>query len=339
MHRPVSRYRIAGSALAVLARAGRLRIVVRRGRRGAHDGSRDPQAAAKDKGPVCVGEAPQDGVHVLRGGGFQLPGGVGVQYTEAQADGTTRKATLREGDRYQSGQRQWTVEPGGQVTVSDRSYTVRQICSYRVVLEPKASADKAALAAAPKSMEAVGGPADAPLCFTTNPEVLAAAAAGFPAEGEELSLVGNGGVQRFPTGLSLTVSYLDTDEGTAEGIAANCAAIPAAAYEDVRVGDPVEFAGVVFEVSDLTEESSENRPHEDVTPHIRTGRPSRVSRPALTPAASGPGSAFGGDAFQARRQAPLVYERASAAVTFSGSFRMAASTTGSSLSTCSPSFL
>lgn len=253
MHRPVSRYRIAGSALAVLTLAG----CGSSSGGGGEEPTTDPattQAAAKDKGPVCVGEAPQDGVHVLRGGGFQLPGGVGVQYTEAQADGTTRKATLREGDRYQSGQRQWTVEPGGQVTVSDRSYTVRQICSYRVVLEPKASADKAALAAAPKSMDAVGGPADAPLCFTTNPEVLAAAAAGFPAEGEELSLVGNGGIQRFPTGLSLTVSYLDTDEGTA-GIAANCAAIPAAAYEDVRVGDPVEFAGVVFEVSDLTEKA------------------------------------------------------------------------------------
>ncbi|WP_030860684.1 hypothetical protein [Streptomyces sp. NRRL S-37] len=248
----MSRYRIAGSALAVLTLAGC----------GASSGGggEEPtaapattQAAAKDKGPVCVGEAPRDGVHVLRGGGFRLPGGGGVQYAEAEADGTTRKATLREGDRYKSGQRQWTVGPGGQVTVSGHTYTVRQICSYRVVLEPKAAADKASLSAAPKSMEAVGGAADAPLCFTTNPDVLAAAAAGFPAEGKELSLVGNGGVQRFPTGLSLTVSYLDTDTGTA-GIAANCAAIPVAAYENVRVGDPVEFAGVLFEVSQLTEQ-------------------------------------------------------------------------------------
>jgi len=210
------------------------------------------QVAAEDKGPVCIGEAPQGGLHVLRGGGFRLPGGGSVQYAEARADGTTREAILREGDRYESGQRQWTVEPGTRVSVSGRTYTVRQICSYRVVLEPKAAADKAALAAAPKSMEAVGGSADAPLCFTTNPDVLAAASAGFPDEGEDLSLVGNGGVQRFPTGLSLTVSYLDTGAGTA-GIAANCAAIPVAAYEDVRVGDPVEFAGVVFKVSALTE--------------------------------------------------------------------------------------
>lgn len=210
------------------------------------------RAAAEDKGPVCVGETSRDGLHVLRGGVFQLPGGGGVQYAEAQADGATRKATLREGARYASGQQQWTVELGAQVNVSGHAYTVRQICSYRVVLEPEAAADRAALAAAPKSMKSVGGSADAPLCFTTNPDVLAAASAGFPDEGEDLSLVGNGGVQRFPTGLSLTVSYLDTDAGTA-GIAANCAAIPAATYEDVRVGDPVEFAGVVFEVSALSE--------------------------------------------------------------------------------------
>ncbi|MFF9484923.1 hypothetical protein [Streptomyces sp. NPDC014676] len=251
MHRPVSRYRIAGSALTLLALAG-CGSSSSGGDGTPTTATATTQAAAEDKGPVCVGEAPQDGLHVLRGGGFRLPGGEGVQYAEAEADGTTRKATLREGDRYESGQHQWTVGPGGQVTVSGHAYTVRQICSYRVVLEPKATADKAALAAVPKSLEAVGGSADAPLCFTTNPDVLAAAAAGFPAKGEKLSLVGNGGVQRFPTGLSLTVSYLDTDAGTA-GIAANCAAIPVAAYENMRVGDPVEFAGIVFKVSALTE--------------------------------------------------------------------------------------
>ncbi|MEU9352279.1 hypothetical protein AB0D65_14950 [Streptomyces griseoloalbus] len=116
----------------------------------------------------------------------------------------------------------------------------------------RAAEDKAALAAAPTSMESAGGAADDALCFTTNRDVLTAAADGFPAEGEALSLVGNGGVQRFPTGLSLTVSYLDTEAGTA-GIAANCAAVPVAAYEDVRVGDPVEFAGVPFKVSEITE--------------------------------------------------------------------------------------
>ncbi|GGL73505.1 hypothetical protein GCM10010129_16410 [Streptomyces fumigatiscleroticus] len=210
--------------------------------------------AAKDKGPVCVGDAPADGVHVLRGGGFRLPGGGGVQYAGASADGTSRTATLRDGAHYRSGQRQWTVQPGKQVTVSGHAYTVRQICSYRVVLEPQDAKDKAALAAAPASLDSKGGTADDGLCFTTNGTVRAAAAKGFPAEGRTLSLLGNGGVRRFPTGLSITVSYIDTAAGTA-GINANCAAIPVAAYKDVRVGDTVEFAGVSFDVAELTEQA------------------------------------------------------------------------------------
>lgn len=250
MHRPVSRYRVAGSVLALLALAGC--------GSSSGGGGEEPTTApattqaARDKGPVCVGEAPADGLHVLRGGGFRLPGDTGVQYAGAQADGTTRTATLREGARHESGQREWKVKTGAEVTVSGHSYTVQQICSYRVVLEPESAEDKAALAAAPTSMESAGGPADDPLCFTTNRDVVTAAADGFPVKGETLALVGNGGVQRFPTGLSLTVSYLDADAGTA-GVAANCAAVPVATYEDVRVGDPVEFAGVLFEVSQITE--------------------------------------------------------------------------------------
>ncbi|MGW9397145.1 hypothetical protein [Streptomyces sp. NPDC055642] len=247
------RHGIASCTLALLALAGC-------GSR-SDEGSEEPtvapaptEAVVEDKGPVCAGEAPQGGVHVLRGGGFQLPGGAGVQYAEARAYGTTREATLREGVRYHSGQRQWKLGPGAQVTVSGHTYTVRQICSYRVVLEPRTAEDRTALAAPPKSMESAGSPADASLCFTTNQDVLAAAAAGFPAKGKFLALVANGGVQRFPTGLSLTVSYVDTGTGTA-GIAANCAAVQVAAYENVHVGDPVEFAGVLFKVSALTEES------------------------------------------------------------------------------------
>ncbi|MFI8092397.1 hypothetical protein ACIF9R_29415 [Streptomyces sp. NPDC086080] len=254
MLRPVSRYRrTAGTVLALLALAGCGSSATGGGGGGKPTTTLGTtQAASEDKGPVCVGEAPEDGVHVLRGGGFQLPGGGGVQYEDAAADGTTRTATLRDGAGYSSGQRQWTVGTGADVTVSGHTYTVRQICSYRVVLEPKAAEDKATLSARPKSMESAGGPADAPLCFTTNQDVRATAAAGFPSEGAELSLVANGGVQRFPTGLSITVSYVDTGTGTA-GIAANCAAIPVASYKDVRVGDPVEFAGVLFKVSALTE--------------------------------------------------------------------------------------
>nr|WP_041819512.1 hypothetical protein [Streptomyces davaonensis] len=208
------------------------------------------QAAPKDKGPLCVGEAAADAVHVLRGGGFRLPGGGGVQYAEATADGTTRTATLRDGAKYEDGQKEQTVEPGQEITVSGHDYTVSQICSYRVVLDPQDDAAKSALAAAPASLDSKGGEADDGLCFTTAPSVLAAASKGFPAKGEALSLVNNSGVSTFPTGLSLTVS-VDAATRTA-GIGGNCAAIPVAMYQDVRVGDTVEFAHVLFKVAELT---------------------------------------------------------------------------------------
>jgi hypothetical protein len=208
--------------------------------------------AAKDKGPECVGKAAPGGVHVLRGGGYRLPGGGGVQYADASADGTTRTATLRDGASYADGQKQQTVKAGQRITVSGHAYTVGQVCSYRVVLEPQDAKAKAALAAAPESLTSHGGAADNGLCFSTNPSVLSAAAGGFPPSGSTLSLLRNGGVKTFPTGLSITVSYVDTKTGTA-GVGANCAAIPVAAYKDVRVGDTIEFAGVRFKVAELAE--------------------------------------------------------------------------------------
>ncbi|MEU0176893.1 hypothetical protein ABZ178_26615 [Streptomyces massasporeus] len=252
MFRPASRYGIAGATLALWALTAC----------GTSSGGGDnpttapttTQAAAKDKGPQCIGEAPADGVHVLRGGGFRLPGGGGVQYAAATADGTSRTATLRDGAGYGAGQQQWTVKPGSRLTVSGHAYTVRQVCSYRVVLEPKDAKDKAALAAAPESMEFAGGAADNALCFTTNRAVLAAASKSFPAKGQPLSLLDNGGVKQLPTGPSLTVSYVDTAAGTA-GLGANCAGVPVAIYKDVSVGDTVEFSGVLFQVSGLTEQA------------------------------------------------------------------------------------
>jgi hypothetical protein len=249
---PASRYGVAGATLALWALTAC----------GTSSGGGDnpttapttTQAAAKDKGPQCIGEAPADGVHVLRGGGFRLPGGGGVQYTAATADGTSRTATLRDGAGYGAGQQQWTVKPGSRLTVSGHAYTVRQVCSYRVVLEPKDAKDKAALAAAPESMEFAGGAADNALCFTTNRAVLAAASKSFPAKGQPLSLLDNGGVKQLPTGPSLTVSYVDTAAGTA-GLSANCAGVPVALYKDVSVGDTVEFSGVLFKVSGLTEQA------------------------------------------------------------------------------------
>ncbi|MFA3873585.1 hypothetical protein ABS735_07830 [Streptomyces sp. MMCC 100] len=239
MFRPVSSYGItgAGAVLAMLVVTG-----CGSSSDGGDEGGGGTTPAARDKGPACVGTATADGAHVLRGGGFKLPGGGGVQYAGADADGTTRTATLRDGATYAPGQRQWKVEPGTAVTVAGHGYTVRQICSYRVVLEPKAAKDRTALAAAPKSLEPQQGAADDGLCFTNNRTVVAAAAKGFPAKGDTLPLPDNGGVQRIPRGLSITVSYIDTAAKTV-GINANCAAIPVVGYKDVRVGETVEFAG------------------------------------------------------------------------------------------------
>ncbi|MFF7732408.1 hypothetical protein [Streptomyces sp. NPDC007984] len=251
MFSPASRYGVAGAALALWA----LTACGSSSGGGGEDPTTAPTTqAAKDKGPQCVGEAPADGVHVLLGGGFRLPGDGGVQYAAASADGTSRTATLRDGAAYGSGQRQWPVKTGSRITVSGHAYTVRQICSYRVVLEPNDAKDKAALAAAPESMEFAGGAADNALCFTTNRDVLTASSKYFPAKGQALSLLSNGGVRQLPTGPSLTVSYVDTAAGTA-GLGVNCAGVPVAIYKDVRVGDTVELAGVLFQVSGLTEEA------------------------------------------------------------------------------------
>ncbi|MER7841359.1 hypothetical protein ABTY98_37125 [Streptomyces sp. NPDC096040] len=260
MLRPASKYGIAGAVTALLALTGCGSSSDGTGGTGGTGGGgpttaapATTQAAAKDKGPLCVGKAAADGLHVLRGGGFRLPEGGGVQYDSATADGTTRTATLREGASYADGQKQQNVRAGQRITFSGHAYTVSQICSYRVVLEPRDAKDKTALAAAPKSLESKGGEADSGLCFSTNSSVLAAAAKGFPARGSTLSLLRNGGVKTFPTGLSITVSYIDAKTGTA-GVGANCAAIPVAVYRDVRVGDTVEFAGVLFKVSGLAED-------------------------------------------------------------------------------------
>ncbi|MGW2900837.1 hypothetical protein ACWDAO_41300, partial [Streptomyces sp. NPDC001212] len=138
------------------------------------------------------------------------------------------------GQRFKPGQRQWSVKPGTRVTISARSYTVTQVCSYRVVLEPKDPKGRTALAAAPKSCDTDGGSVDEGLRLTTNPTVLAAAAKASPAESQTLAPLNNGGVQRFPTGLFLTVSYVDTAAGTA-GIGTNCAAMPVAVDKPPRL--------------------------------------------------------------------------------------------------------
>jgi hypothetical protein len=209
-------------------------------------------APVHDKGPECLGTSPADGVHVLRGGGFRLPGGGGVQYVAATADGTTRTATLRDGASFQDTQSSQTVLAGRQITVSGHAYTVAQICTYRVVLEPKSAADRAALAAAPASMKPAGGVADNGLCFTTNAAVRTASANGFPPKGATWTLPNNSGRQTLPTGLSVALYSVDPGAGTAV-IGANCAAIPVASYKDAAAGDTVEFAGVTFKVTSVAQ--------------------------------------------------------------------------------------
>jgi hypothetical protein len=204
-------------------------------------------SAAHDAGPVCVGTAPAGGVHVSLGGGFELPGG-GVQYTGASADGTTRTATLRDGAAYADGQQTRTAESGAQVSFGGHAYAVREICSYRVVLEPLDASVRTALAAAPASLKSKGSAADDKLCFSTNSSVRAAVSAGFPPKGSDWTLPVNGGLHVLPTGLSVAATSVDTGAGTAV-LGASCAGIAVASYKDAAAGDTVEFGGVTFKVT------------------------------------------------------------------------------------------
>lgn len=213
-------------------------------------GAATSAAPVRDKGPACVGTAPADGVHVLRGGGFRLPGGGGVQYVTGTSDGSSRTATLRDGATYQKAQSSRTVRAGQKITLHGHAYTVDQICTYRVVLAPGSTADRTALAAAPAAMKPVGGDADDGLCFTTNAAVRTAAANGFPAKGAAWTLANNGGRTTLPTGLSVALYSVDPAAGTAV-INANCAGVEVASYQDAAVGDTLEFAGVLFKVASL----------------------------------------------------------------------------------------
>ncbi|MFK8905621.1 hypothetical protein [Streptomyces sp. YS-3] len=98
-------------------------------------------APAADKGPQGEGSDTVKGLHVLRGGSEVLPDGAGpVLYKEGGSDGTHRTATLTNGTgtgTAQAGTRTWPVRPGQSLTVNGKTFTVSQICTYRVVLTPK----------------------------------------------------------------------------------------------------------------------------------------------------------------------------------------------------------
>lgn len=210
-------------------------------------------AAPPDKGPLCVGTAPADGLHVLRGGAYPLPGGSGVRYTVARADGTTRTATLTEGLTPDAGGAAHTVRPGQTLTVRGHAYAVDQICAYRVVLEPRGAADRAAAAARPASLKAGADPADQRrLCFSTDPAVRAANAAALPPAGAPLRIL-TSGPTRLATGISIAAYDVDPSTGTARfGAVCSDGGTPESMYEDVRAGDTVEVAGALFTVAPLT---------------------------------------------------------------------------------------
>lgn len=106
------------------------------------------------------------------------------------------------------------------------------------------------MATGPRLAQAAGDPADNGLCFPSNRSVLAAASKGFPPRGETESLLDSSGVWASLTGLSITVHV--GSEAQTGGVSASCGGIKVAGYVDVRVGDTVEFAGGLFQVSALS---------------------------------------------------------------------------------------
>ncbi|WP_031523953.1 hypothetical protein [Streptomyces sp. NRRL F-5123] len=214
-----------------------------------------------DRGPVCSGTAPADGLHVLRGGSVPLPDGSGmsVEFPATPAgttgDGATRTATLTVAEPPAGPARQTAkVRPGAGVTLRGHAYTVAQICAYRVVLVPRAAADRAAAAAKPAVLTSVAAGKDQAalraLCFSTDPAARAARTADLPAPGRPLVL----GVHRphdTAAGLMAVATYADPAGGTA-GLDVYCAGTTAAKYLALRPGDTVEIGGVLLTVGPLT---------------------------------------------------------------------------------------
>ncbi|MFE9412887.1 hypothetical protein ACFYN0_29435 [Streptomyces sp. NPDC006704] len=199
------------------------------------DASRPPTPPSRapvppaDRGPECEGAPAADGLHVLRGGSAELPGGAGwVLYKEGGSDGTHRTATLTNGTgtgAASASTASWPVRPGQSLTVSGRAFTVSQICAYRVVLTPQ---DKAAPAPPPAS----------------------------PAADPDWPTLTDGR-------LRLRFHVPDTDEhGAISAVLEDIAAGPdradiavmtraggGAAYPDARVGDTLEFAGRLWKLT------------------------------------------------------------------------------------------
>ncbi|MEU7604426.1 hypothetical protein [Streptomyces sp. NPDC041003] len=184
---------------------------------------------AADKGPECVGDPAAKGLHVLRGGYVQLPGGAGpVLYKEAGADGTTRTAVLTNGTttgtaQAGNGTETWPVVQGQTLTVGGGAYTVSQICTYRVVLTPK---DQKTVTEAPKPSSEPTWPSLNEGRFRLRWHV----------PNNEYNGQYSAVVTEINPGPLATIAIVSSDAG-------------GAFYPDARIGDTLEFAGRLWKVS------------------------------------------------------------------------------------------
>lgn len=186
-------------------------------------------APPADKGPECVGDSAAKGLHVLRGGAVQLPGGAGsVLYKEAQADGSSRTAVLTNGTgtgTAWAGTETWPVTPGQTLTVGSGAYTVSQICTYRVVLTPK---DQNAV---------------------TQPPVPNAIDPNWPDLNDgRLRLRWHVPNTDYRGAISAILKNVAADPARAD-IAVVTGAGGGASYDDARVGDTLEFAGRLWKLT------------------------------------------------------------------------------------------
>ncbi|MFE2373903.1 hypothetical protein [Streptomyces sp. NPDC059398] len=200
-----------------------------------------------DKGPVCAGDAAAKGLHVLRGGSAELPGGGGtVSYKEARADGSARTAVLTGGagaggqgtggSGAGSGAR--TVKPGQDVTLGGAAFTVAQICTYRVVLTPKGQKH---VTEPPQPSSAATWPSLTEGRFRLRWHV----------PDNEYSGQYSAVVTEINPGPRADIGISSRDGGDA-------------AYRDARVGDTLEFAGRLWKVAAI--ETGDGSPAES-NPH------------------------------------------------------------------------
>lgn len=219
------------------------------GAAGCGDGE-EAAAPPKDKGPQCVGKDSDDGLHVLRGGGFLLPGGGGVTYAKAKADGKTRTAVLEKGvDETKTGP-QRTVALRDRVTYGGHDFQVTQICSYRVVLRPEAAADRADAAAKPAGKER---------CFSTNPEAREAARRRAAEYRDDWTLVDKSVDHPMPIDQSVVLRNIDSDSRTAR-ITVSCGGVSVGSFDQVAAGDTLEIGVVEYTVAEVAERTVELKP-------------------------------------------------------------------------------